>query len=65
MTQIYMEIPQGNSLYLCPKQAKMSCFSLYLFSSVKSENRREEEILPRGRTAPVREDRWWGKAVRG
>jgi hypothetical protein len=31
---IYKEIPQGNSLcnYLYLKQAKMSCFSFYLFS---------------------------------
>jgi hypothetical protein len=45
-----MEIPQGNSLYSCYlylKQAKMSCFSFYLFSSAKSENRKVEQVLPR------------------
>jgi hypothetical protein len=43
-----MEIPQGNYLYsyLYPKQTKMSCFSFSLFSSVKSENRRAEQVLP-------------------
>jgi hypothetical protein len=42
---IYMEISQGNSLcsYLYLKQAKMSFF----FSSIKSENRRMEQVLPR------------------
>jgi hypothetical protein len=34
IVDIYMEISQGNSLcsYLYLKQAKMSCFSFYLFS---------------------------------
>jgi hypothetical protein len=34
-THIWLEISQGNSLcsYLYLKQAKTSCFSLYLFSS--------------------------------
>jgi hypothetical protein len=55
----YMEIPQGNSLcsYLYLKQTKMSCFSFYLFSSTKSENRSMEQVLPRGRC--------WGKWVEG
>jgi hypothetical protein len=46
----YMEIPQGNSLHshLYLKQTKMSTFSFYLFSFTKLENRRAEQILPRG-----------------
>jgi hypothetical protein len=45
-----MEIPQGNSLcsYLYLKLPKMLCFSFYLFSSTKSENRRVEQVLPGG-----------------
>jgi hypothetical protein len=49
---IYMEISQGNTLYryLYLKHTKMSCFSLYLLSffSTKSENRKVEQVLPRG-----------------
>jgi hypothetical protein len=30
------------------KQAKMSCFSFFLFSSTKLENRRKEEVLAGG-----------------
>jgi hypothetical protein len=46
---ICMEISHGNSLcsYLYLKLAKSSCFSFYLFSSSKSENRRAEQILAR------------------
>jgi hypothetical protein len=59
-----MEISQGNSLYsyLYLKLAKMSCFSFYLFSSAKSENRRVEQA-ERGGLAPVGGGRWWGKRV--
>jgi hypothetical protein len=37
--------------YLYLKQAKMLCcsFSLFSFSSTKSENRRAEQVLPLGR----------------
>jgi hypothetical protein len=49
----HMEVAQGNSLcgLLYLKQAKMSClsFCLFFFSSTKSENGKEEQILPRGR----------------
>jgi hypothetical protein len=66
----YMKISQGNSLcsYLYLKQAKMSCFCFIfsLFSSIKSENRRAEQVLPqRGRLAPVGGERRWGKEVGG
>jgi hypothetical protein len=46
-----MEISQGNSLcnYLYLEQTKMSCFSCYFFSFAKLENRRAEQVLPRGR----------------
>jgi hypothetical protein len=48
-----MQIAQGNSLYsyLYLKQAKMSCFSFYLFfffPSTKLANRRAEQVLPCG-----------------
>jgi hypothetical protein len=48
---IYMEISQENSLcsYLYLKQNKMSCFLFYFFSSTKSENRRVEQVLPKGK----------------
>jgi hypothetical protein len=57
-----MEIAQGNSLcsYLYQKQAKMS-----FFSSIKSETRREEQVLWGGELIPVGGERWWGKGVRG
>jgi hypothetical protein len=47
---IYMEISQGNSLWSYPylKQAKMSCFLFYLFSSTKSENKKAKQVLPMG-----------------
>jgi hypothetical protein len=40
----YMEISQGNSMYcyLYLKQPKIPCFSFYLLSSTKLENRRAE-----------------------
>jgi hypothetical protein len=65
---IYMEISQGNSLrgYIYLKQAKMLfffLFFLFLFSSTKSENRKSEQVLPRG--VPVRRGRWQGKGVGG
>jgi hypothetical protein len=43
-----MEIPQGNSWYshFYLKEAKMSCFSFYIFSSEKLENRKVEQVLP-------------------
>jgi hypothetical protein len=45
-----METAQGISLYsyFYLKLAKMSCFSYYVFSSTKSENKRAEQVLPRG-----------------
>jgi hypothetical protein len=45
-----MEIPQGNSMYsyFYLKQTKMSYFSFYLIFSAKLENRKEEQVLPRG-----------------
>jgi hypothetical protein len=54
-----MEIPQGNSMYnyLYLKQTKMSCFSFYLFSSVKSENRKVEQSCLRERIGINREGR--------
>jgi hypothetical protein len=52
IVHIYMKISQGNSLcsYLYLKQAKISCFlfSLSLFSSMKMENRRVEQVLRSG-----------------
>jgi hypothetical protein len=49
ITHIYIEISQGNSLCsnLNLKQTKMLIFLIFsLFSSTKSENRREEQVLP-------------------
>jgi hypothetical protein len=56
-----MEIAQGNSVcrYLYLKEAKMS-FSHVVFSllsSTKSENRRAEQVLPRGKG----QHRWKGR----
>jgi hypothetical protein len=49
---IYMEPLQGNSLcsYLYLKQAKMSCFSVYLFSFFFNRIREQEgeTSLPKG-----------------
>jgi hypothetical protein len=44
---IYMEIPQGNSLYnyLYLQQSKISTF--FSFPSTKSENRKAEQFLSR------------------
>jgi hypothetical protein len=44
---IYMELSQGKHLcvYLYLKQQK---YNFFLFSSTKSENRKAEEVLPRG-----------------
>jgi hypothetical protein len=55
---LYMEITQGNSLcsYLYLKQAKMSCFSFYLFSFIFYKiGDQEGETSPaqRGELAPV------------
>jgi hypothetical protein len=64
----YMKLSQGNSLctYLYLKQVKMSLFSLFLFSSIKSGNRRTEQILQGlGGLAPVGGDRCQGKRVGG
>jgi hypothetical protein len=46
---ICMETTQGNTLcrYLYLKLAKSPVF--YVFSSIKSENRRVEQVLPGGR----------------
>jgi hypothetical protein len=57
-----MKMSQGNSLYsyLYLKHVKMSCFSFYLFSSTKSENRRVEQVLHWwGGVAPVGVESWW------
>jgi hypothetical protein len=46
---MYMEISQGNShcSYLYLKQAKISCFSFYLFSFSSYETREQDgEISP-------------------
>jgi hypothetical protein len=70
ITLIHMEIPQGKSLsnYLYLKQTKMPCFSfsLFSFSSAKSENRRAGQVLlgVEG-LAPVEGGKWWGKVKRG
>jgi hypothetical protein len=48
---MYMEIAQGNSLYL--SQAKMSCFSFYLFSFFFYKIREQES-----RTGPVQGGGW-------
>jgi hypothetical protein len=60
---IHMGISQGNSLcnYLYLKQAKMPCFSFYLFSFFFYKIREQQE----GRTSPAgRGGRWcWGKGV--
>jgi hypothetical protein len=60
---MYMEIPQTNSLYcyLYLKETKMSCFPFYLFSSAKSENRREEQVLQGWVMALMEEGMWQGK----
>jgi hypothetical protein len=51
---IYMEISQGNSMYsyFYLKQAKMTCFSLYLFSFFSLQNWRTSPAH-RGGLAPV------------
>jgi hypothetical protein len=62
-----MEISQGNSLYryLYLKQAKCHAFLIfYLFSSTKLENRKEEQVLPRGMLTPMRGEWWGGKGIR-
>jgi hypothetical protein len=48
---ICMETTQENSQcsYLYLKLAKTSCFSFYLFSSTKLEDRRAEQVLPKVR----------------
>jgi hypothetical protein len=58
---ICVEISQGNSQcsYLCLKQAKMSCFSFYLFSFTKSEQR-VEQVLQGGGLGTS-----WGREVAG
>jgi hypothetical protein len=63
ITHTCMEISQRNSLcsYLYLKLAKMSCFSFYLFSSAKSENRRLNRSCSEGRVASVGGSRWRGK----
>jgi hypothetical protein len=43
----------------------MSCFSFYLFSSAKSENRRVEKALPRGEGWHQWEGKEMGKGGRG
>jgi hypothetical protein len=51
------------------QSTKTSCFSLfYIFSSTKSQNRRAEQVLPRGQggrggLAPVRRQKWQGKVL--
>jgi hypothetical protein len=52
MIHTYKEISQGNSLfsYLYHKpKCHVFCFICSLFSPTKSENRREEQVLPRGK----------------
>jgi hypothetical protein len=44
---INMETSLNSYLYL--KLARVLCFSYYLFSSTKSENKRTEQVLPGGR----------------
>jgi hypothetical protein len=44
---IIQEVPQGNSLFSCLKQAKMSFFSCF-FSYTKLENRSVEQVWSRG-----------------
>jgi hypothetical protein len=68
ITRVYMEIPQGNSLYsyLYLKQTKMSHFSFYLFSSEKLENRWTEQVLPgRWGVGTSGKWRWRGKRLGG
>jgi hypothetical protein len=62
---IYMEISQRKSLgsYLSLKQAKQCHF--FLFSSTKSENRREKQVLPKLGRGTNRRERWWGKRAGG
>jgi hypothetical protein len=45
------------------KLAKMSSFSFYLscFSSTKSENRKEEQVMGLWGLALVRDGTWWGR----
>jgi hypothetical protein len=61
-----LEISQGNSLcsYLYLKQEKMSFFSFSLFSSIKSETRRVEQVLRRVERFPLGGERWQGKGIR-
>jgi hypothetical protein len=69
-THIYIEISQGNfwCSYLYLKQAKMPCFSFYLFSFIFYKNGEQEgKISPaqRGSLAPVGGGRYWGNEVGG
>jgi hypothetical protein len=64
------EMSQGNSLYsyLYLKQAKMSCFSFYLFSfSFYKIDEQDGGTSPaqRGRIATMGRGRWQEKRVRG
>jgi hypothetical protein len=52
--------PQGNSLCSYLKQANMSFFSF-----TKSENRREEQVLPGGGLVTVGGGRRWEMGVGG
>jgi hypothetical protein len=62
---IYTEVPQGNALCSYLKQAKMAFYCL-LFSYTKSENRRAEQVLPRGRVfVPEGGARMWGNGEEG
>jgi hypothetical protein len=67
---IYMEISQGNYLhsYIYLKQAKMSCFSFYLFSFLLLQNQRtggQNKSCPRGRTGISRSGAVRGRRVGG
>jgi hypothetical protein len=54
---MYMEVSQGNSLcsYTYLRQAKMSCFSFYLFSFFFYKIGEQEigQVLPRGLAAEL------------
>jgi hypothetical protein len=57
---MYMELPQENSLCNYLKHAK--CYFFFL-SFAKSENKREEQVLP-GRLIKVGVVRRWGKGIK-
>jgi hypothetical protein len=70
IVRIYMEIPQGNSLYstfISNKQKfHVFLFNFSLLSSTKLENRKAEQVLHKeGWVSASGRRRWQGKRVGG